>query len=269
MRFLIHSIIGTVVFLLLNNHVFAQNIVVIEEHDKRKVEGEYITEVKLGDGFRVKCSYDMGIEYLKEQAEQHNANLVKITQHKAPDLWSTCHRFKAALYKVADPGIYEDKIHWNKNRLLEWSDFRAKEAFYPIGEGVAATYCGILFETRAASTFSKPEFTVKTVFYKDKSWAAEDMGDRPNLVLNHERKHFDICEIYARLLYKELIKANLNAGNLREANTIYEKVNDEYMQRQYAYDKETNHGINLDAQERWNETIIRELSELDNYAMHY
>lgn len=55
--------------------------------------------VKIGDsGFSVKCTYADAIAALQVQARAMGSNIVQITKHTEPNMWSTCHRIQADAY---------------------------------------------------------------------------------------------------------------------------------------------------------------------------
>ncbi|WP_267740726.1 hypothetical protein [Myroides injenensis] len=54
---------------------------------------------KFGDSaFSVKCSLDYVLDQARAVAKENGANTIKITRHKRPDLWSTCHRISVEYY---------------------------------------------------------------------------------------------------------------------------------------------------------------------------
>lgn len=61
-----------------------------------------IGSLKIGDGWtRTKfCTYDRVIADAQVQARGMGGNLIQITEHRDPDMWSTCHRIKADVYLV-------------------------------------------------------------------------------------------------------------------------------------------------------------------------
>jgi competence CoiA-like predicted nuclease len=121
-------------------------------------------------------------------------------------------------------------------------------------------------QTNSVTAHQKPVFYVQAVFYKDQSWYRKDMP-MTAAILNHEQKHFDLCEVYARQLRKNFRMANLNAQNLtKEANRIFNEVNNHYLERQTMYDKETRHGQDDKVQTRWNTMIAEELVALEEFC---
>jgi len=46
---------------------------------------------------------------------------------------------------------------------------------------------------------------------------------KTDYLLNHEQRHFDIAEIFARKLRKELEEYTFNKNNLKEIENLYKK----------------------------------------------
>jgi len=245
-------------------------VAIVDEADLSPINGNEINSIRLKDKiFKTTCTYEAGIEYLKKSAIEQGANLVKITGHKKPDGFNNCHRFDAIYYKVEHPRTYEKEILWSEKRMLEWEDFRAEKQPHAYN-AVALTYCGIQYSVKALTSLygSKTNYVVKCIFYPEKSWATTDSAQRTDDVLKHEQKHFDLCEVYARRLYKELTNTKINAFNMDDANAVYQRIMKEYEERQYLYDEETHNTTNYqDVQKKWDEDIARELAELNEYAI--
>ena len=60
---------------------------------------KFIGSISVGDsGFTSNCSYQEVINDAMSLARSMGGNIVQITSHKEPDIWSTCHRIKADVY---------------------------------------------------------------------------------------------------------------------------------------------------------------------------
>jgi len=241
-------------------------VVVLQKDDAFDYYGKEIGIVKSADkGMSVNCTYHEIIGDLVESARQNGANVLRITEHKEPDQWSSCARITAKIYRVNDPRQYEKEIVWSQDRKLVWSDFKGTSKPVPGQDVAAVTNCGISVNTNRVTMLKKPVFFIKAVFYCNQSWYRKDSTITP-AILQHEQKHFDLCEVYARHLRQQLNSANLNAQNLnKEANRIFNEVNGDYNKRQALYDKETRHGQDKEAQARWNEVIADELNEMQAF----
>jgi hypothetical protein len=56
-------------------------------------------EAKFGDsGFSTDCDFNSNLIKARVLARKNGANIVKITEKKAPDFWSSCYRLKIEFY---------------------------------------------------------------------------------------------------------------------------------------------------------------------------
>jgi hypothetical protein len=155
------------------------------------------------------------------------------------------------------PADHAEQFHWNEHKKLSWEDFRG-----PVKNvddiSAAATHCGIGFRTNAVSTGAKLNVTVYNNFYTNKSWVRADA--RIPSILDHEQGHFDLCEIYTRLLRTRMENFNSNVPDVKQSlMNIYAEVSSMYEARQQAYEQETTHGTNTPQQKRWQQVIEKEL----------
>lgn len=246
-----------------------EDIVVLKKEDLFQNTGIEVGSVSAGDnGFSTNCSYNEVIKILKEKARQNGANILKITEHKLPDgRKSTCDRIKAKIYRVNNAKQYEKEIEWSPARKFNWSDFKGMSSTSRnIGESTAATYCEIGFRTNYVTIFTKMKSFVTTSFFCDSSWVKPEGLNSENLLL-HEQTHFDLAELYARQLHKELSEKKYTFLNsIKEANEIYYQVYHNYYRRQRRFDDETDHGRNSAKEKKWEETVRKELSNLNTFS---
>jgi hypothetical protein len=72
---------------------------VLTMEDKIPSELAHLGTVHIGEsGFTVKCSYDYVMQLVNEESRKIGGTLIRITEHKRPDLWSSCHRITADVY---------------------------------------------------------------------------------------------------------------------------------------------------------------------------
>jgi len=242
-------------------------IVVLKQEDNFPNTGIKVGTLSSSDnGFSTHCSYEDVIGKLVEMARQNGANILKITEHKVPDMWSTCDRLKATIYRVENPRQFEKEIKWSRDRKLTWEDFKGKPKTISNTNVAAQASCNFGFQVSAITIFSKSKIVTTNTFDCDLSWVKPDQMNRPDL-LEHEQGHFDLCEIYVRQLRKQLLAANLKAFNLiQDGNAIYKQVYSTYLERQELYERETNYGLDRAGQVKWNKTISDELSTLEAYS---
>ena len=152
-----------------------------------------------------------------------------------------------------------ESLMWGGN-LLTWADFRAEP---PVSDRVAATTAsGISYQFSTSGTRSsyKVDFEISTHFYPNKSWYKPELCDE--VILSHEQLHFDISELFARKLRKELSEATFTHENVRQKiKAAYNRNNEELSDFQNRYDSETNFSRNREQQLIWNKKISDALQE--------
>lgn len=154
---------------------------------------------------------------------------------------------------------HEELIHWSADRKLTWADY--KGAAKP-GSDVAAstaTYLGIEY------SFNSKGFGYKITcsFSKNKSWGLH----KTDYILAHEQGHFDIAEIFARKLNREMSAYRFDKDNFKEdLKNIYQRITTEKENMQNDYDRETSHSILKEKQMEWLKKISQLLEEYKNYA---
>jgi hypothetical protein len=152
-------------------------------------------------------------------------------------------------------------IEWNSGRKLNWSDFKASPD--PNSPNAALTNTSINVEfgySKQGLTYS-----IKCRFDKNKSWGRV----KNNLVLSHEQGHFDIAEIHARKLNKELKEYKFNSRTVaNDVNRIYEKVMKQHHAAQQEYDEATDFSRKVEKQLEWLKKIEADLKSLEAYDYH-
>lgn len=159
-------------------------------------------------------------------------------------------------------GLNAQKITWSSNQLLEWSDFQGPKD--PMSPLLAATNCGIDY------SFSYDEnglhTTVTCYFDRQQSWKTD--GGETDRLLNHEQRHFDICEIYARKLRAAFAKYTPKPETLQaDLKKIYDKTWKSYRSKQAEYDEQTDHSKIREKQNEWDEKIDSGLKKLEEFAV--
>ncbi|OFX36409.1 MAG: hypothetical protein A2X08_14985 [Bacteroidetes bacterium GWA2_32_17] len=154
------------------------------------------------------------------------------------------------------------EIVWSENYKLKWEDFQGKQEGYSDEQAKIRYrfYYKILNYTDSNIVYS-----AKNIFVKNKSWTKNKEGNE--LLLNHEQRHFDLSEVYARYFRKEL--SELNASNNVYGWELMDKTLKNWFNKlnvvQDKYDLETGHSIEKEMQENWNKKIDSLLLSLDKY----
>jgi len=165
-------------------------------------------------------------------------------------------------------GQTEDrKIFWNEETRLIWEDFQGvpleKTLFH------ANTNTGLSYSWGLKGTSQKMEleYSVKTFFYPEESWVQP--SSKSEYLLKHEQLHFDISELHARKLRKLLAgldASKINKDSREYLNKLYEKIDKERSAMQNAFDKESNHSLNKEAENAWQQFIKEELDKLIDFT---
>lgn len=151
-------------------------------------------------------------------------------------------------------------------RLLVWEDFRATAPENSRFAAYTMTRVNLESAYTGRGKLWRGEFKVEALFLPEKSWVRNDRRSRSERVLAHEQLHFDIAELSARKLRKALADLPEWSTDLKQrANTLFEQCVDEGEQLQKRYDKETNHGLDSAAQERWKHWVDAELQKMSAF----
>lgn len=150
------------------------------------------------------------------------------------------------------------QTHWNLSSPLTWNNFKGSP---PTGN----------FNFRA-NTFSEVNcqygrsdtcifYVIETRFIEDKSWYIDSSKE----LLEHEKGHFNISEIYARKIRKYLFSILRKSVSDEEIEKEIDKLQQLKIRYQTLYDTETNFSRNLNQQKRWALKISVQLKQLDKF----
>ncbi|MEJ7737478.1 MAG: DUF922 domain-containing protein [Chitinophagaceae bacterium] len=157
------------------------------------------------------------------------------------------------------PSRTYDYIQWNAMQRLSWIDFQAVP---PQGATNAAlTSSSILM--RFSTNGKTLDFHISCQFDKQSSWGRV----KNDHILSHEQGHFDIAEIHARKLNKELRAYKVNKSQVsRDVNSIYQHVMQELTRMQMQYDQETDYSRKFPEQKSWIVKIDSYLEGLKGFS---
>ncbi|MUP46242.1 DUF922 domain-containing protein [Gramella sp. BOM4] len=158
----------------------------------------------------------------------------------------------------------DERIFWAEDRPLTWSDFKAEaEADHDFA---ASTNSGISLGWNYSTASGKPvfEYEVQAYFDPNRSWVQEDIDESDEL-LAHEQAHFDISEIHARKFRRALSEYEIGRNIRQDMKRLTSKFEAERKSMQQAFDRETGHSENAEAEKRWQKFIASELAKLEVY----
>jgi|GEM_PF-458826 len=175
-------------------------------------------------------------------------------------------------FLLGEVQVEEAELHWDPARPLRWEDFRGEPPAGSHWEGaqihLSLSWTGeweIRFD-RGRGVWVARLVSVATFNTMDraKSWVLPHAKTAE--VLNHEQRHFDLNEVYRRLLDLSLRKflGTEVTGRTREEaeeklkallNAAFERVTSKCQEIQSRYDRETDYGRNLQKQREWDRMI--------------
>ena len=155
----------------------------------------------------------------------------------------------------------KDVILWDQTKKLTWNDFKGKpERRF----AAASTSYDILKDIKKTDDLSAA-VVVKAVFFCKDSWKNDYWAEET--ILNHEQKHFDVVELFARKLRKSLQDAKfVNYEDLEKRSDEIYKIIDKQMDiYQDKYDDESDGSMDGSKQKIWNKKILDEINSLEVY----
>ncbi len=159
---------------------------------------------------------------------------------------------------VSDPSPHADTLEWNEYRHLTWADFRGKRAEDAAGDAGSA----VQIKAKPYTVKDKVYYDVTAFFVTNKSWSD---AQSPEL-LAHEQLHFDLAELYARKIRKEIVELQRSEDHdVKHYNKIVQRLLSESNEEDVLYDLETLHGAMIGKQKEWSDRIKHDLYQLQPY----
>ena len=156
------------------------------------------------------------------------------------------------------------RLAWESDRKLQWSDFEAPADDLLPYAATANSGMSHSYAITDNGEFLRSTSEVKAHFYPEFSWYKSK--DTTAVILAHEQSHFDITEIHARKFRKRIEEFEFTTNAAVEVRELYDLTENERMQMQNRFDKESQHSLNAEAELFWKNQIARLLEKLDYYA---
>jgi hypothetical protein len=155
-------------------------------------------------------------------------------------------------------------VTWNENRRVTFDDYQGKVPLNP--PGVAGSHVSIYCAPKSID--GKIVFITEAWLSKDTSWVLPAYRNDTN-VLRHERVHFDITEVHARLLRKYIASFHGNYPESKEgADMMINHIDAVKLMEKSEntrYDVESWHGTNKEKQRQWEIDVAWQLRELEGF----
>ena len=157
-----------------------------------------------------------------------------------------------------------DYKYWSETDRLKKEDFQIKAEALASG----SSFAQLSFDYKVGGfDFLKKNFNKKVRNYMIKSASWIDTNANMTETILYQQTLFDISEIYARQLRKELRE---NRSKILKGTGIVEELNIKLMtafsKRRLLYTQETNFARYLAAQTKWEKIIKSELDDLKQFA---
>lgn len=219
-----------------------------------------IATIELRDaGLTIDCDYETVKRMAERKTRKLGGNCLVITEHKNPDLISSCHRIKGNVLRIPDPIKYETQFLWHVKRPLEIADFKGSTENRPFQ---AATYSTIRYFAYGLVVKQKKRVKVESQFNCELSYFKT--SERDSAVLKHEQVHFDITELYARMFRKTILEeAGTYNKFVNKHEQLFASLRKEWQKKQDEYDSEVY--TDRSKQEKWDNWIKEELLKYTAY----
>jgi len=154
----------------------------------------------------------------------------------------------------------EEVIVWQKNRKLTWNDYQGKQQKRFAAASTVYSMYRHVYKNADGSIIA----SIKAYFYPKDSWKSNYIDDA---LLAHEQKHFDIVELYARKLRKQLmqIKVRDEEDARQKLDSLHKIIDAEMDAYQDKYDEKTNYSMAHDKQVAWIKEIDAAIEKLSAY----
>lgn len=145
------------------------------------------------------------------------------------------------------------RFSWEEKQLFEWNDLTG----FPDAESpyAASVNTGLSLQF-SIDPNGKPvagSLKITAYFYPKLSWYKP--GQITAGLLKHERLHFTITELHARMLRKRFARFTFTANARSEIKAIYQEIEQKRQKMQADFDAQTRHGLSAEQELLWEEKV--------------
>ena len=156
----------------------------------------------------------------------------------------------------------KELMEYNEKQELTWDDYKSRPNKASSFKALTATRISFAANTDGDLL----QLSVQNYFEPQSSWTKTKKNRE---LLDHERLHFHISELFARKLRKQILQTKYKSKAQKAMNDVskmYEENIYELTKCQRLYDKETDHSISVKEQKRWETKIRSELASLKEFS---
>lgn len=174
---------------------------------------------------------------------------------------------------VSSTGLFSQQvplIEYATVTSFNWGMFKGKinlQHLNEMGDNTQAVTVSNL--TYAAKAITDKSATVKVMaeFNPNESWTRFPKMQRQEIALDHEKRHFDITEIYARKIRKAIATNHFTSKHFIDSlDSLFKDYTSQHRAEQNKYDQETMHSMDTTQQQKWNKWIDEQLIAFSAYA---
>ena len=177
-----------------------------------------------------------------------------------------CLVFSSVLLHAQQPVVLE----YATVSTFHWGLFQGKinqRHIHEMGENTGALTVSSISYTALQISPDAATVTITARFHPEESWTRYPHLNKPEEALEHEKKHFELTEVYARKLRKLVSNSRYSAARFKdEINKQFTDLVTQHRAEQVRYDHETNHSIDHHQQAKWNARIDEQLESLNTYS---
>jgi hypothetical protein len=161
-------------------------------------------------------------------------------------------------------------IEYSGITQFNWNLFQGKinkEHLATMGQNTGAvTVSSISYATQQISP-NEARVVITARFHTQDSWTKYPHLPNADEALNHEKRHMEITEIYARRLRQLVTKTRFSEKHfIKELDRLFTEQAGKHREEQNRYDRETGHSTIGDQQQNWDKRIDEWMKELEAYS---
>ena len=155
-----------------------------------------------------------------------------------------------------------ESLFWENHEKLSWHDYKGHtDHNHP---HIAAITASSIIRFTGCNDKGELIYKITASFEKNQSWVRQE--SRTPRVLSHEQLHFDITELYARKLRKELRDITFMCDEEEAFHKYVDRRLVYWQADQLQYDFDTDFSNNSPQQVDWEMKVKNALEELSAYA---
>ncbi len=150
-----------------------------------------------------------------------------------------------------------EQLTWSAHRRLTWEDFKGQ----PDEENKHHALTAANLAVNAKCKDNQYTYIVNCVFLPEQSWTKNKHSEK---LLIHEQLHFDLTEVHARQLRRDL--QQLDCKRIKtDLNAVVANAFKNWKAEQDHFDQASRHGVDKQEQQVWAAGIAKRLQQLESY----